>query len=158
MLTQVFVALLRTCDSDARKPLVRQALDVLTPALVRQLPPPAPGERYPIWVRYTKKVLVEEGHQMSHLIHIWQLLVRHADMFYSSRYDHCLNTVKLHATDELWSEYCTWQTIDWLLASGDAAYHVAQVAWQLSLSICEAMCHLRLCIVHHMLAADLLTF
>ena len=81
----MFVALLRTCEADGRKSLVRQALDVLTPALSRQLPPPGPGERYPIWVRYTKKVLVEEGHQMSHLIHIWQLLVRHADMFFASR-------------------------------------------------------------------------
>lgn len=82
---QVFVALLRTCEADGRKALVRQALDVLTPALERRLPPPGPGDRYPIWVRYTKKVLVEEGHQMNHLIHIWQLLVRHADMFYASR-------------------------------------------------------------------------
>ena len=31
-----------------------------------------------VQVRYTKKVLVEEGHSMPHLIHIWQLLVRHA--------------------------------------------------------------------------------
>ncbi|BDA47386.1 probable transcription-associated protein 1 [Coccomyxa sp. Obi] len=80
---QVFVALLRTCQPDGRRVLVRQALDTLTPALVRRL---APGDaRYPIWVRYTKKVLVEEGHSMPHLIHIWQLIVRHADLFYSSR-------------------------------------------------------------------------
>ena len=62
------MALLRTCQADARRVLVRQALDTLTPALVRRL---APGDaRYPIWVRYTKKVLVEEGHSMPHLIHI----------------------------------------------------------------------------------------
>lgn len=80
---QVFVALLRTCQPDGRRVLVRQALDTLTPALVRRL---APGDaKYPIWVRYTKKVLVEEGHSMPHLIHIWQLIVRHADLFYSSR-------------------------------------------------------------------------
>ena len=29
--------------------------------------------------------LVEEGHSTPHLIHIWQLLVRHADLYYSSR-------------------------------------------------------------------------
>jgi transformation/transcription domain-associated protein len=80
---QVFVALLRTCQADSRRVLVRQALDTLTPALVRRL---APGDlKYPIWVRYTKKVLVEEGHSMPHLYHIWQLIVRHADLFYTAR-------------------------------------------------------------------------
>ncbi|KAK9813301.1 hypothetical protein WJX72_012102 [[Myrmecia] bisecta] len=80
---QVFVALLRTPQPDARRVLVRQALDVLTPALVRRV---SLGDwKYPIWVRYTKKVLVEEGHSLQHLMHIWQLLVRHADLFYSSR-------------------------------------------------------------------------
>jgi transformation/transcription domain-associated protein len=83
LMAQVFVALLRTCQPDGRRVLVRQALDTLTPALVRRL---APGDaKYPIWVRYTKKVLVEEGHSMPHLIHIWQLIVRHVDLFYSSR-------------------------------------------------------------------------
>ena len=81
---QVFVALLRLCQADNKKALVRDALDTLTPVLVRRL---APGDlKYPIWVRYTKKVLVEEGHSTPHLIHIWQLLVRHADLYYSSRW------------------------------------------------------------------------
>ena len=62
LMAQVFVALLRTCQPDGRRVLVRQALDTLTPALVRRL---APGDaKYPIWVRYTKKVLVEEGHSI----------------------------------------------------------------------------------------------
>ena len=81
---QVFVALLRLCQADNKKALVRDALDTLTPVLVRRL---APGDlKYPIWVRYTKKVLVEEGYSTPHLIHIWQLLVRHADLYYSSRW------------------------------------------------------------------------
>ena len=49
------MALLRTTEQDGRKPLVRQALDVLAPALTRRLPSPGPSERFPIWVRYTKK-------------------------------------------------------------------------------------------------------
>ena len=78
------MALLRLCQADNKKALVRDALDTLTPVLVRRL---APGDlKYPIWVRYTKKVLVEEGHSTPHLIHIWQLLVRHADLYYSSRF------------------------------------------------------------------------
>ena len=88
---QVFVALLRLCQADNKKALVRDALDTLTPVLVRRL---APGDlKYPIWVRYTKKVLVEEGHSTPHLIHIWQLLVRHADLYYSSRWPPQLHTI-----------------------------------------------------------------
>ena len=46
---QVFVALLRISQPDGRRAIVRQALDVLTPALVKRLPQ---GEnRYPIWIR-----------------------------------------------------------------------------------------------------------
>ena len=80
---QVFVALLRNCQPDTRRHLVLQALDTLTPALVRRLDP---GDaRFPTWVRYTKKVLVEEGNSMVHLVHIWQLIVRHPQLFFSSR-------------------------------------------------------------------------
>lgn len=53
-LLQVFVALLRISQPDGRRGIVRQALDVLTPALVRRLPQ---GEnRYPIWIRYGSAV------------------------------------------------------------------------------------------------------
>ena len=52
---QVFVALLRACQPDGRRTLVRQALDVLTPALVKRLPQ-TPDHKYPIWIRYTKRV------------------------------------------------------------------------------------------------------
>eukprot|EP00897_Mesotaenium_endlicherianum_P005503 jgi/Mesen1/4981/ME000248S04265 len=63
--------------------LVKQALDVLMPALPQRLP--IGDAKIPIWIRYTKKILVEEGHSLLHLIHIFQLLVRHADLFYASR-------------------------------------------------------------------------
>lgn len=53
------------------------------PALPRRLPL---GEyKIPIWIRYTKKILVEEGHSVPNLIHIFQLLVRHSDLFYACR-------------------------------------------------------------------------
>lgn len=62
---------------------MKQALDILMPALPRRLPL---GEsKIPIWIRYTKKILVEEGHSVPNLIHIFQLLVRHADLFYNCR-------------------------------------------------------------------------
>lgn len=53
------------------------------PALPRRLP--LGDSRMPIWIRYTKKILVEEGHSVPNLIHIFQLIVRHLDLFYSCR-------------------------------------------------------------------------
>jgi transformation/transcription domain-associated protein len=83
IILQVYVALLRTCQPDVRRPQVCQALDILVPALPRRM---QPGDhRFPVWIRYTKKTLVEEGHSLSHLVHIWQLIVRHPSLFYSSR-------------------------------------------------------------------------
>lgn len=78
----MFVALLRTCQQE-NKMLVKQALDILMPALPRRLP--LGDSRMPIWIRYTKKILVEEGHSIPNLIHIFQLIVRHSDLFYSCR-------------------------------------------------------------------------
>ncbi|XP_042493905.1 transformation/transcription domain-associated protein-like isoform X1 [Macadamia integrifolia] len=82
IILQVFVALLRTCQPE-NKMLVKQALDILMPALPRRLP--AGDYRMPIWIRYTKKILVEEGHSIPNLIHIFQLIVRHSDLFYGCR-------------------------------------------------------------------------
>uniref|UniRef100_A0A7N0UBU8 Non-specific serine/threonine protein kinase n=1 Tax=Kalanchoe fedtschenkoi TaxID=63787 RepID=A0A7N0UBU8_KALFE len=82
IILQVFVALLRTCQPE-NKMLVKQALDILMPALPRRLP--LGDARMPIWIRYTKKILVEEGHSIPNLIHIFQLIVRHSDLFYSCR-------------------------------------------------------------------------
>ncbi|KAJ4714223.1 transformation/transcription domain-associated protein-like [Melia azedarach] len=82
IILQVFVALLRTCQPE-NKMLVRQALDILMPALPKRLP--LGDSRMPIWIRYTKKILVEEGHSIPNLIHIFQLIVRHSDLFYSCR-------------------------------------------------------------------------
>ncbi|KAL3681984.1 hypothetical protein R1sor_000006 [Riccia sorocarpa] len=82
IILQVFVALLRTCQPENRV-LVKQALDIVMPALPRRLPL---GEyKIPIWIRYTKKILVEEGHSVPNLIHIFQLIVRHSDLFYACR-------------------------------------------------------------------------
>ncbi|XP_048601036.1 transformation/transcription domain-associated protein [Brassica napus] len=82
IILQVFVALLRTYQPE-NKMLVKQALDILMPALPKRL---AFGDsRVPIWIRYTKKILVEEGHSIPNLIHIFQLIVRHSDLFYSCR-------------------------------------------------------------------------
>ncbi|XP_047320592.1 transformation/transcription domain-associated protein-like [Impatiens glandulifera] len=82
IILQVFVALLRTCQPE-NKLLVKQALDILMPALPTRLPPG--DSRMPIWIRYTKKILVEEGHSIPNLVHIFQLIVRHSELFFSCR-------------------------------------------------------------------------
>eukprot|EP00898_Chlorokybus_atmophyticus_P003741 jgi/Chlat1/4368/Chrsp29S04524 len=83
IILQVLVALLRMCQPEA-KSLVKQALDTLMPALPNRLQLQQ-DQKIPLWIRYTKKTLVEEGHSLPHLIHLWQLLVRHSHLFYSSR-------------------------------------------------------------------------
>ncbi len=72
------MALLRSFQPEARA-LVRTALDVLTPVLRKRLPPGG------AWVKWTKKILVEEGHSAPQLIHILNLILRHPVLFYPSR-------------------------------------------------------------------------
>lgn len=84
LVLQVYVALLRASQAEGRA-LARQALDILTPALPHRLPHNPAEHKYPIWIRYTKKILVEEGHTLPILVHIWQLIARHSDLFYAAR-------------------------------------------------------------------------
>ncbi len=105
---QVFVALLRSCQPDSKRLLIKEALDVMMPIVTGALPlqqsaqqqqhqaqvPPLPAaaaaaaavaQQQPMWARYLKRVMTEEAHSMSHQIHIWQLILRHPDAFYSWR-------------------------------------------------------------------------
>jgi len=82
IILQVFVALLRASQPEQSE-LVTEALDALTPALPIRL---SQGDhKYPIWIRYTKKSLVEDGHSFPQLVHIWNLIARHSKFFYTSR-------------------------------------------------------------------------
>ena len=78
---QVYATLLRAFQPEARH-LVRQALDVLTPALPKRLDAAAEGQTIPSWIKLTRKTVVEEGHSLPQLTHIWGLLVRHRGLFY----------------------------------------------------------------------------
>jgi hypothetical protein len=76
----VYVALLRTCQNEY-KDLVQVSLDTLVPALPKRL-------RYDDFVKamkWTKKVVFEEGHTLPQLIHVWNIIVRHASIFYPFR-------------------------------------------------------------------------
>ncbi|PWN50372.1 hypothetical protein IE53DRAFT_368968 [Violaceomyces palustris] len=80
---QVYVGLLRAHQSEGRA-MVRKALDILVPALPKRAGV-AEGGQPPQWAKWTKRQLADEGHNGSQLFAILTLLVRHADLFYSSR-------------------------------------------------------------------------
>ncbi|GMF35265.1 unnamed protein product [Phytophthora fragariaefolia] len=77
---QVYVALLRTHEMDARF-LVRKAFDILLPALPSRLP----SNEIIKAIKWTKKIAYEEGHVLGQLVHIWFLIVRHPALFYPFR-------------------------------------------------------------------------
>lgn len=63
--------------------MMDKALDLLMPAFSSKL---AVGSSHmPIWVWPTKRIMAEEGHSISILIHILQLIVRHSQLFYGCR-------------------------------------------------------------------------
>ncbi|KAK9721294.1 transcription-associated protein 1 [Basidiobolus ranarum] len=84
IIIQIYVALLKAHQSEARS-LVRQALDIVTPVLPKRIQNSASDQKFPTWARWTKRVLVEEGQSVSQLVNVYQLLVRHPDLFYDSR-------------------------------------------------------------------------
>ncbi|CAO3646140.1 unnamed protein product [Cunninghamella echinulata] len=80
---QIYAALLRAHLSEARG-LVKQGLDILAPVLPKRVPLQG-SERVPTWVRLTRKVVVEDTHSISQMVNVYQLLVRHPDLFYEYR-------------------------------------------------------------------------
>ncbi|KAJ1975068.1 transcription-associated protein 1, partial [Dimargaris xerosporica] len=81
---QIYVALLRAHQTEVRN-LVRQALDCMTPVLPQRLPATSGDGQLSTWIRWTKKILVEDGHSVSQMVNVYQLLIRHSDLFF----DHC---------------------------------------------------------------------
>jgi transformation/transcription domain-associated protein len=81
IILQVYVSLLRAYQPDARH-LVREALDTLTPALGKRL---GANEPVPTWVKWTRKIAIEEGHTLQQMVHILQLIVRQSALFYPYR-------------------------------------------------------------------------
>ncbi|CAL4066669.1 unnamed protein product, partial [Meganyctiphanes norvegica] len=77
---QVFHSLLKAHAMEARA-VVRQALEILTPAM-----PVRMEDGNTMLTHWTRKILVEEGHSVGQLVHILQLVVRHADVYYPVRH------------------------------------------------------------------------
>ncbi|KAF7725495.1 hypothetical protein EC973_009595 [Apophysomyces ossiformis] len=80
---QIYAALLRAHLSEARV-LVKQGLDILVPVLPKRFSIQG-TERVPTWIRLTRKVVVEDTHSISQMVNVYQLLVRHPDLFYDYR-------------------------------------------------------------------------
>jgi transformation/transcription domain-associated protein len=77
---QVFHSLLKAHAVDARS-LVRQALEIITPALPFRM-----DDGNQMLTHWTRKIILEEGHSMQQLNHILQLIVRHYKVYYPVRH------------------------------------------------------------------------
>lgn len=80
---QIYVALLKAHQHEGR-PLVTQALELIAPVLRKRVPS-IPNDKYPIWAKWPRRILSEEGHNLHQMTNIFQFLVRHDDLFYDSR-------------------------------------------------------------------------
>jgi transformation/transcription domain-associated protein len=85
---QIFVALLRAHQAEART-LVKQGLDILLPALPKRLANaaqyPTADSKLPAWVRWTRKIIIDDGYSVSQLLTIYQILIRHSDLFFDNK-------------------------------------------------------------------------
>jgi hypothetical protein len=57
------------------------ALDTLVPVLPKRLR----SDDFVKAMKWTKKIIYEEGHSLPQLAHVWHLVVRHGDLFYPFR-------------------------------------------------------------------------
>lgn len=78
---QTYITQLRSHQIEIR-PMVKQALDNLIPILPERL---GKLESIPAWVQWIRKIAIEDGHSVSQLVAIYQLLIRNSCYFYESR-------------------------------------------------------------------------
>jgi len=90
---QVFHSLLKASTLEA-KTVVKQALEIITPALPYRM-----EDGHAMLIHWTKKILVEEGHSLSQLMHLLQQIVRHWKVYYPVR--HMLVTHMTNAIQRL---------------------------------------------------------
>lgn len=86
--TQVFVALLRTHQADSRH-LVRQALDILAPVIPERV---VDGESSLGWLKWPRRVLSEDGFNVTQVLNVYQFIVQHPDIFFVAR-EHFISNV-----------------------------------------------------------------
>ncbi|KAH0547803.1 hypothetical protein FGG08_000060 [Glutinoglossum americanum] len=83
IVVQIYVALLRAHQNEGRS-LVTQALELIAPFLPKRVASSGDA-RYPIWAKWPRRILAEEGHNLQQLTSILHFMVRHHELFYESR-------------------------------------------------------------------------
>lgn len=81
---QIYVALLKTHQNEA-KCLVKQALDLMAPVLPKRV-------NSPLWAKWPRRVLSEDGHNVTQVVNIYQFVVRHPELFFDFR-DHFIPNI-----------------------------------------------------------------
>jgi transformation/transcription domain-associated protein len=84
---QIFVNLVRSHQPEVRF-IVRQARDILMPALPIRSPPTQAeidSNQASFWVRWTRRVMIDEGHTSTQLVSILQMILGHPDLYRNSR-------------------------------------------------------------------------
>lgn len=77
---QVFHSLLKAFGLEARN-VVRQALEILTPAMPYRM-----EDGNTMLTHWTKKIIVDDGHNLAQLFHILYLVVKHSKVYYPVRH------------------------------------------------------------------------
>ncbi|EGV61555.1 hypothetical protein CANTEDRAFT_131106 [Yamadazyma tenuis ATCC 10573] len=85
--TQVFVALLRTHQTDSRH-LVKQALDILAPVM----PERVEGDTSLSWLKWPRRVISEDGFNVTQVLNVYQFIVQHPDIFFVAR-EHFISNI-----------------------------------------------------------------
>lgn len=80
VVTQVFVAILRCSQAEARF-LVRQSLDVLAPVIHQRMDAAGTPNA---WINWVKRVLFENSSGQNNTL--YQFLINHPDLFFNARY------------------------------------------------------------------------
>ncbi|KZP00081.1 FAT-domain-containing protein [Calocera viscosa TUFC12733] len=81
---RVWAGLVRTHTTEGRA-LTKRALDILAPALPKRKPATEGGAHANWWAKNTRRVLTEEASSVSQLTSVYQLILRHANLFFDSR-------------------------------------------------------------------------
>ncbi|EGW30360.1 uncharacterized protein SPAPADRAFT_143045 [Spathaspora passalidarum NRRL Y-27907] len=85
--TQVFVALLRTHQTDSRH-LVRQALDILAPVMSERMKLESPNS----WLKWPRRIISEDGFNVTQVLNVYQFIVQHPDLFFVAR-EHFISNI-----------------------------------------------------------------
>ncbi|KAK6458258.1 uncharacterized protein RJT20DRAFT_126237 [Scheffersomyces xylosifermentans] len=80
--TQVFVALLRTHQTDSRH-LVKQALDILAPVMSERMV--VDVDSPDSWLKWPRRILSEDGFNVTQVLNVYQFIVQHPDLFFVAR-------------------------------------------------------------------------